>query len=255
MIEKLTIIIPSRTHDKQSKFLKKAVTSILNQTIIKKFDFTILVVLDNGCNTKEIDLKITQNVKFIESGGNTQAAALNAGIKEALGENGFVSILEDDDEWLPEFLFFVRQAVNNFDFVSSNQSQINEEGKFLNVLDFPTPSGWFMPTTTLKRVGKFNESFRWHLDNEWLGRLSETKFRRLHLIESNAQRDRPELQKLVDFSLGFSKIGRHTLSAPLIKRTIHPVSGTSQILNDKSKFEDSQREYDLLNTKFGRIPW
>ena len=106
-----------------------------------------------------------------------------------------------------------------------------------------------------KRVGKFNESFRWHLDNEWLGRLSETKSRRLHLIESNAQRDRPELQKLVDFSLGFSKIGRHTLRTPLIKRTIHSVSGTSQILNDKSKFEDSQREYDLLNKKFGRIPW
>ena len=32
----------------------------------------------------------------------------------------------------------------------------------------------FMPVTTLKRVGKFNEKFKWHLDNEWLGRLSET---------------------------------------------------------------------------------
>ena len=47
--------------------------------------------------------------------------------------------------------------------------------------------------------GNFNETFKWHLDNEWLGRLAETKSSRLHLIESNAQK-RPELQKLVNFS-------------------------------------------------------
>lgn len=254
MLEKLTIIIPSRTHDKQSEFLKKAITSIFNQTIIKKFDFKIFVALDMGCSSKKIEIKKLPNVKFIESSGNSQAAALNAGIKETSDENGFVSILEDDDEWLPEFLFFARQAVSNFDFISSNQSLLNEEGNFLNVFDFPTPSGWFMPVTTLKKVGKFNETFKWHLDNEWLGRLSETKSSRLHLIESNAQ-NRPELQKLVYFSLGFSQIKKHTLSTPLIKRIVHSKSGTNQILNDKIKLKESQREYDLLFKKFGRIPW
>ncbi len=254
MLEKLTIIIPSRTHDKQSEFLKKAITSIFNQTIIKKFDLKIFVALDIGCSSKKIEIKKPHNVKFIESSGSSQAAALNAGIKETSDENGFISILEDDDEWLPEFLFFARQAVSNFDFISSNQSLLNEEGKFLDVLDFPTPSGWFMPVTTLKKVGKFNETFKWHLDNEWLGRLSETKSSRLHLVESNAQ-SRPQLQKLVDFSLGFSKIKNHTLSTPLIKRMIHSKSGTNQISNDKIKFKESQREYDLLFKKFGRIPW
>ncbi len=254
MLDKLSIIIPSRSHDKQSEFLKKAITSIFNQTIIKEFDFKIFVALDMGCYSKKIEIEKPHNVKFIESSGNSQAAALNAGIKETSDEKGFVSILEDDDEWLPEFLFFARQAVNNFDFISSNQSLHNEEGKFLDILDFPTPSGWFMPVTTLKKVGKFNETFKWHLDNEWLGKLSETKSSRLHLIESNAQ-NRPELQKLVDFSLRFSKIKKHSLGTPLIKRTIHSKSGTSQISNDKIKFKESQREYDLLFKKFGRIPW
>ncbi len=254
MLERLTVIIPSRTHDNQTKFLKKATDSIFKQNIIKKFDLTILVAVDKGASVNKIGLEKKQNIRFIESNSNSQAAALNAGIQETLNKSGFVSILEDDDEWLPEFLFFARQALNNFDFVSSNQSQFNEEGKFLNILDFPTPSGWFMPVSTLLKVGNFNESFKWHLDNEWLGRLVETKSSRLHLIESNAQK-RPELQKLVNFSLGFSKIGSHTLSTPLVKRIVHSKSGTNQILNDKLKFEDSQKEYDSLNKKFGRIPW
>ncbi len=254
MLEKLTVIIPSRTHDKQNSFLKKATDSIFKQNIIKKFDLTILVAIDKGSSLDKIGLEKKQNIRFIESDGNSQAAALNAGIQETLDKSGFVSILEDDDEWLPEFLLFAREALNNFDFVSSNQGQFNEDGKFLNIFDFPTPSGWFMPVTTLVKVGNFNETFKWHLDNEWLGRLAETKSSRLHLIESNAQK-RPELQKLVNFSLGFSKIGNHTLSKPLIKRIIHSKSGTSQILNDKLKFKESQREYDLLFKKFGRIPW
>ena len=254
MLEKLTVIIPSRTHDKQNSFLKKATNSIFKQNIIKKFDLTILVAIDKGSSLKKIGLEKKQNIRFIESDGNSQAAALNAGIQETLGKSGFVSILEDDDEWLPEFLFFAREALNNFDFVSSNQGQFNEDGNFLNIFDFPTPSGWFMHVKTLEKVGNFNETFKWHLDNEWLGRLAETKSSRLHLIESNAQK-RPELQKLVNFSLGFSKIGSHTLSKPLIKRIMHSKSGTSQILNDKVKLKESQREYDLLFKKFGRIPW
>tara|TARA_B100001057_G_scaffold483985_1_gene561431 strand:+ start:1277 stop:2041 length:765 start_codon:yes stop_codon:yes gene_type:complete len=254
MLEKLTVIIPSRTHDKQNSFLKKATDSIFKQNIIKKFDLTILVAIDKGSSLKKIGLEKKQNIRFIESDGNSQAAALNAGIQETLGKSGFVSILEDDDEWLPEFLFFAREALNNFDFVSSNQGQFNEDGNFLNIFDFPTPSGWFMHVKTLEKVGNFNETFKWHLDNEWLGRLAETKSSRLHLIESNAQK-RPELQKLVNFSLGFSKIGSHTLSKPLIKRIMHSKSGTSQILNDKVKLKESQREYDLLFKKFGRIPW
>jgi len=254
VLEKLTVIIPSRTHDKQTKFLIKATDSIFKQNIIKKFDLTILVAIDKGSSVKNVGLEKKKDIRFIESNGNSQAAALNAGIKETSDENGFVSILEDDDEWLPEFLFFAREALNNFDFVSSNQSQFSEDGKFLGILDFPTPSGWLMPVSTLMKVGNFNESFKWHLDNEWLGRLAKTKSSRLHLIESSAQK-RPELQKLVNYSLGFSKIGSHTLGTPLIKRILHSKSGTNQISNDKLKFEDSQKEYELLNKKFGRIPW
>ena len=105
MLEKLTVIIPSRTHDKQTKFLKKATDSIFKQNIIKKFDLTILVSIDKGSSLKKIGLEKKQNIKFIQSDGNSQAAALNAGIQATLDKSGFVSILEDDDEWLPEFLY------------------------------------------------------------------------------------------------------------------------------------------------------
>ena len=58
MLEKLTVIIPSRTHDKQTKFLIKATDSIFKQNIIKKFDLTILVAIDKGSSVKYVGLEI-----------------------------------------------------------------------------------------------------------------------------------------------------------------------------------------------------
>ena len=73
MLERLTVIIPSRTHDNQTKFLKKATDSIFKQNIIKKFDLTILVAVDKGASVNKIGLEKKQNIRFIESNSNSQA--------------------------------------------------------------------------------------------------------------------------------------------------------------------------------------
>jgi hypothetical protein len=46
-----------------------------------------------------------------------------------------------------------------------------------------------MPASTMRAVGEFNEGYRWHLDNEWLGRLAEKKIVRIHLVEATAPVD------------------------------------------------------------------
>jgi hypothetical protein len=64
------------------------------------------------------------------------------------------------------------KAIALCDFLSSTQAEFDETEEFIRVNDSPAPSGCFMPVQILKKVGEFNESFRFHLDNGWLARLS-----------------------------------------------------------------------------------
>jgi len=61
-----------------------------------------------------------------------------------------------------------------------------EWNNFLRVNDFPTPSGWFMPAVTLRKVGGFDVNLIHHQDNEWLGKLAEANLKRFHLVELTA---------------------------------------------------------------------
>ena len=163
---------------------------------------------------------------------------------------------------MPEYLNYAMQGIAISDFVSSTQAEFDESGKFIGVNDFPTPSGWFMPASTLKKVGEFNENYRFHLDNEWLGRLSEARLKRIHMLESTAPSlktnptiERSCIMNVVHFSAGLCSIARHGSPNPLVKRLVHSNSGMTQIAINSEYSDISNREFENLIKRFGMVPW
>lgn len=258
-MKKLTVIIPSRKQKKQISFIKKAIESVQKQTIAHQFAITFLIGVDKDCALEPV-ISDTLGVSCIESDGVSQAKALNAALRNV--HEGFVAFLEDDDQWMPDYLNFAIRAIELCDFVSSTQAEFDENDELIRVNDFSTPSGWFMPLTTLKKVGEFNENYKFHLDNEWLGRLFELKLKRIHLVEStapvlkkNAQQVRPWLLNVLNFSGGFCSLERHESPYPLVRRFVHSHSGMAQIATKTEYSEISRKEYENLINRFGAIPW
>lgn len=259
MKNKLTVIIPSRTQEKQISFIQRAVASVRNQTIANQFVITFLVGVDANCNL-ESSVSDALGITCIESDGASQAKALNAAARQV--REGFIAFLEDDDQWMPEFLNCAMQAMAHCDFVSSTQMEVDESDELLRINDTPTPSGWLMPASTLSIVGMFNEQYRFHLDNEWLGRLSEKKLKRIHMVESTAPVDpqyinqvRPWLWNLLTQSAGTCMLARHESPYPLVKRLVHPKSGMAQIASNEEFSKISKGEQASLLQRFGRTPW
>ena len=255
----LTVIIPSRAQACRNIFLERAERSIRNQSIINDLDLTVLVGLDAG-DVLDAGLVAMLGIGSVESHGASQAAALNAAIRTVNSE--YVAFLEDDDEWLPHYLAVALQTMTMAAFVSSTQLEFDENNKVLRINDFPTPSGWLMSTAALKSIGEFNENYRFHLDNEWLGRLCEAGLARVHLVEATApvdinymQQVRPWLANVVKNSSARTKIVRHDGYIPLVRRLRHSMSGMQQIALDSALGEISKHEKKLLTERFGRVPW
>lgn len=257
--QSITIIIPSRDQPLQQLFLERAVASIRAQTVIENFEVTLLVGVDAG-KIPEGDLAQRLSLTFVESKGCSQAAALNAAIR--LVRTDYVAFLEDDDQWFPLYLEVSMRALSMGAFVSSTQVEYDENGELLRIFDFPTPSGWIMTKSALQSVGEFNEEFRFHMDNEWLGRLCEAKIARLHLVEETApnaikfaHQVRPWLANVIGNSGGFTRLARHESPYPLVRRLVHSKSGMAQIETNPVFQEISRDEYARLVKRFGRVPW
>lgn len=253
----LTVIIPSRKQEQQLEFINRAVKSVRSQSIAGNFEILFLVGVDKGCSLDD-DTLSRLNISCIESEKKSQASALNAAIAKI--KDGYVAFLEDDDEWLPEYLEVAMQALAQCDFVSSTQLEFDENNLLIRINDFPTPSGWIMPSKTLNLIGGFNEEYQFHLDNEWLGRLNQAKLKRIHLVESTAPVDPSHIQQvrpwLANVLLsGFCIIGRHQSPYPLVKRLIHSQSGMAQIASRDDLQKISNEEQSRLVKQFGKIPW
>lgn len=241
--------------------VEAAIQSIRAQSAAAQFKFQILVGVDRGTKVPPALLELT-GVKFVEGDGKTQAAALNAAARHIEGD--FVSFIEDDDIWEPQFLeiAFTALKLKSFGFASSNQLEMSEADRPLRVKDFPTMSGWLMPRQTWDAVGVFDESYRWHLDNEWLGRLGRSGVQRCHLVEDGAprvldsiERYRPEIATLLKFSQGRVQLVRHSLTLPLVRRLVHDGSGIALIKRDATIKAESQDEYQRLVREYGHPPW
>jgi glycosyltransferase involved in cell wall biosynthesis len=191
-------------------------------------------------------------VRIVEATHTGQAAALNTGIAICTGD--LLAFIEDDDVWHPEKIRMQLAEIsgtnNHVAFVSSDQLEFDESGRWLRVNEFPTPSTWLMTRELWDRVGDFDESFRWHLDTEWLGRLNRLHVQRMHLIAPV----RPLRESLL-------WIAKHSLvratqeRIPLVGRTVNPRGGMQRIAEDSIAAAESREEYARMRAAFGGIPW
>ncbi|AVP98142.1 glycosyltransferase family 2 protein [Ahniella affigens] len=262
---RVSVVIPSRLQGPSidpsgSWFVERALNCLREQTALKQGALLQAIVAVDAGMGQTAQGRLQQRAIIAESGTRSQAAALNAGLSMAGGD--YIAFLEDDDLWSPDFLATALAHLQQFDFVSSTQLDMSVEGDVQRISDFPTPSGWIMPRRTFERVGFFDESFRWHLDSDWLGRLGDTGLRRAHLVEATAplqqhwiEASRPQLAELMEHSNGQVTLCRHASPWPLIVRTVHPNSGMAQIQADPIKGAESQAECEALKKRFGHLPW
>jgi hypothetical protein len=254
-----SILIPSRLEGPRPGllFLESAVASIRAQKLVSPPQ--ILVGLDAGV-TPPPGLAERLGVTFLNSDGHSQAAALNAAASGITGDH--VALLEDDDQWNPDFLAIALKGLESgFDFVSSTQLEVLGDNQILRVNDFPTPSGWVMRRAVWDQVGGFNNAYRWHLDNEWLGRMGRTRARRLHLAEATAPIElnvaravRPLLTSVLEQGRPAVTLMRHGSPWPLVIRLVHPGSGLQRILTNPDLGAESRREVEELKGLFGDVP-
>jgi glycosyltransferase involved in cell wall biosynthesis len=257
---RILVVIPSRLKSDASGalFLRRAVRSVVDQRLSRSVEIEISVGVDPGADT--LDLGFGPFVRFFAAHEAMQSAALNAAAKSL--NHDFIAFLEDDDTWSDNFLDVALRALESVDFVSSTQLEVNGRGEVVCINDFPTPSGWIIRRDLWESVGGFDESYRFHLDNEWLGRLAESGANRTHLIESTAPL-RSELVAILRPRLNFVlthggpniRLRRHRFAVPLVRRLVHPGSGMSQIMTQKTSSAISQAEHKRLIQRYGRLPW
>lgn len=181
-----------------------------------------------------------------------QAAAINAAAAHATGD--IITFIEDDDEWHSKRLTYGLMMVKdfNFDFVSTNQQEVDTEGVKIRINDFPTPTGWLMTADLWRRSGGFDENFRWHLDNEYLGKIMKIGAKRIHLVERGAAiNERGWLENVSHYS----NIACTSEESPLGIRLRNPNGGMSRISADPVAYSQSRWEHTLMIERYGYIPW
>ena len=255
----LSVVIPSRAQPLQAQFLERAVASIRAQTAIADFEIRVFVAVDAG-EVPTSDIGERLGLTFVESPGKYAVIALNAAIRRIDSE--LIAFLEDDDQWFPQYLQISAETLLHGAFVSSTQLEHDENDLILRINDFPCPSGWVLPLSTFHSVGPLDESYRFHWDNEWLGRLAESGLPRLHLVECTAPVDpflisqsRPWLGNVLQLGGPAVRLARHPSPYPLVRRLVHSNSGIKRIAANRELKAISDAENQALGQRFGRTPW
>lgn len=260
---KVSTVIPSRLQENlngvnadgvKTLWLDRAINSVIRQDA--NVEHEIIVGLSPG--HPEIPERFKGPIKFVVAERPGQAAAVNAAAAAATGE--VFAFLEDDDYWRSLRKLTIQLAeLRTYSLVTSNQREITWNGQYVRVNDFATPSGWLMAREAWERIGGFDESFRFHVDTEWLGRAHRHPLgpKRLHLIERGAMA--PGTPVLARQWLGevarYSHIAEHDEPDPLVERMVNPEGGMALIASNPEAAEQSMREHRRMLETFGVIPW
>ena len=255
---RLAILIPSRTQPRQGAFLKQALASIRAQTRFSAVEIDVIIAIDKD-EKPPADFPGDPIARFINSHTNSLAGALNAAA--AAADCDYMSILEDDDQWHPNYLELAFETLKLAPFVSATQIEADENNYIIRIQDFCTPTSWTMERRVWDKIGGFNERYRLHQDNEWLGRLGDSDVPRMHMVECTApvipqviMETRPLLANVLRNAGPNFKLARHHLPLPLVLRMLHVTSLTGQIGAEKAYADRSAEEKKWLIEQFGRLP-
>jgi len=251
---RISVIVPSRLDASPvdgSLYLDRALESVMRQT--EAVHEVCIGIQRGGCVPECIRAgRRGAVVRLCETDVPGQAAAVNAAVAQATGD--LLAFLEDDDLWEPERIADGLEAMRSggAEFASSTQTEVNIFGKVVNINDFATPSGWLMPRAVWDRVGGMDESFRWHVDTEFLGRINKAGIQRVHLVERDAKlEDRPELRKVALRSdIHFTRS-----PDPLVVRLRNPNGGMARIVTSRIATEQSNQEHAEMLKRYGECPW
>lgn len=253
------MIIPSRAQANQVPFLTRAISSIQAQQARTWLKIEVFVGIDPGAAAPALNA-VDIPVEFVRAAGCSAAAALNAAA--SMGSGDYMALLEDDDTWCPNHLELSLRALEHCGFVSGTQLEVDPEDTVVRINDFATPASWVMRRETWDRVGPFDTTYRFHADNEWLGRLAEHRVPRIHLVESTAplsvhvaRQVRPWLANIIDLGGGHLHLERHDSPVPLVRRLVHPDAGMSRIAVEAEAKAVSDGEIARVIQRYGRIPW
>lgn len=274
---KIAVIIPSRLQANPQAivpgrtYLDRAIKSVLAQSVVAEHEIEIVVGLDHGTFVGHRLPEAT----YAPSCGAGQALAVNAAARVALSHGpDLIAFLEDDDSWHPQKLDYQLQALaQGYDFISSSQREVTPAGDYVRVNDFPTMSGWVMPAQIWRDIGPMDETFKWHLDTEWIGRLNASGKKRLHFAEAGAVQQRLHFHDRPGGPPGNQMVSEMTrpwlehvarrsaiamtdgLLEPLVTRTVNPAGGMARIAVDPVEAARSQEEHMRFLAQWGEIPW
>jgi glycosyltransferase involved in cell wall biosynthesis len=178
-----------------------------------------------------------------------QARSVNEAVARADGD--VLTLLEDDDRWDPGKLAAQIRFLDQFELVTCNQREVDEHDRFLGYSYYPTPSGWLMRRSTWDRVGGLDETLQFHSDTDWLGRATLAGVQRVHLVQAAAD---PSVDQWVR-NMASSSIMIGPTPEPLVTRTVREASMSGQIRNDQKSRAASQRDFETIKGRFGRVPW
>ncbi len=259
----VSIVIPTRLQQNPNMvddgfstdptlWLDNAVNSVRHQT--QYADAHIIIATDPGVRMPirfEKAKGVTQ-VSGPDEAPKGQAAAVNRGIVRARGD--IIAILEDDDTWEPRKLEAQVAALEQFDLVTSNARETTWNGEWIRMNDFATPSGWVMRRETWERVGPMDETFRYHVDTEWLGRANRLGLKRVHLVEAGASVEMDKRPWLINVQR-YSAIAHIGNDRPLVNRVVNLDGGMSKIAAEAEAAAQSRREHEVMVERFGNVPW
>lgn len=256
----LEVIMPSKKRVGRDSFLRRAIKSIEAQNDSVFENTSVIIVVDPGEGLSDFATDFDVEIKILEANRKGQIAALNHGIEFATAD--YLAFLEDDDWWDPNFLKVGGECLAEFEpeLITQNQLEVYSNGDFARVFDFATPSTWIASREMVVELSGFSNDSKWHTDNEFLGRVHQQGFGRIHLVERSAPltlelalQVRPWVANVIKTNQNNFEILAHEYPEPLVFRQIHPGQGTVEINGDFS--EESRVEYQKLKKTFGQIPW
>jgi FkbM family methyltransferase len=255
----ISIVVPSRLqpiprHSDGLLWVERAIASIKGQRGDNPMPIEVIVGIDRDAIVPERIRNIGAFVRFARPADDrpyNQASALNAAIDAARGP--VLAILEDDGVWHPDRLRAGLRSLGKHDFVSSNRLDVDLNDTPMRIDDTATLSGWMFHRHVWHGVGSFNESMAYHMGNEWLARLNQTRFTRCHQMEANSSSDieiiaadRPFLAQLIGSMPAGSILCCQPFDAPLVRRTVNRESTTGRVISDSDAHSASLKEIATL---------
>lgn len=163
----ISIII---TNYNKAEFLSRCIRSALNQKHLMKRDFEIIVIDDYS---KDGSVKIIKDfsddvIKIFNKLNKGLSYSRNLGIKKSKAK--YVFFLDADDYISNDTLFILKRALDensNWGGVAADYETVNKDKKIIKRFsskDNPIACGIMYRKNTIKKVGMFNNKFRFNED-------------------------------------------------------------------------------------------